>query len=52
MLTPVQSVLKNISFFNLPKTPSQAELSGEQSFFDIDLVNPFEFILLIQPDQR
>lgn len=43
---------ENISFLILPNTPSQAELSGEQPFFDIDRMKPFFSILSIQPGQR
>ena len=52
MLTPLQSWKWKNSFFNLPKSPSQAELSGEHPFFDIDRVIPFSLQILIQPGQR
>ena len=52
MVTSFQDRPQNISFLRRPKKPSQAELSGEQPFFDIDLVRPAFSILSIQPGQR
>ena len=41
-----------ISFLSLSKNPSQAALSGEQPFLDIDLSRPASFIRDIHPGQR
>ena len=52
IVTSFQERPQNISFLRRPKNPSQAELSGEQPFFDMERVSPAVSILSIHPGQR
>jgi hypothetical protein len=48
---PSQLLPKNILAFILLSRPLHAELSGEQPFFDMDLLMPFASQRLIHPGQ-